>query len=399
MSDRESVIHVGDVFNVLPTLPERSVHCVITSPPYFGLRDYGVEDQLGVEKTPDEYVANLVRVFREVRRVLRDDGTVWLNLGDSYANDGKWGGSTGGRHAAPLHGDTSIGRQRRSTGLKPKDLIGIPWRVAFALQADGWYLRSDIIWAKPNPTPESVRDRPTKAHEYVFLFTKSERYFYDHISSAEPSVHAGRVVRATGNAAKNAVAPDAVNDRRTVVGFTVHDTVVGATRNRRTVWTITTKPYKGAHFATFPPTLVEPMVLAGTSGGGCCATCGAPRIPVVERTTTGWDGSKYEERAVSANGGVISGGSAKSTLGSSGGTQVGQSIIRDWKSGCGCRCNGSTQSVPCTVLDPFAGSGTVGEVCNSLGRRFLGIEIKPEYAALAQTRTGIPIAAVEGAAA
>ena len=165
-------ILTGDCRDVLRTLPDDSVHCCVTSPPYFGLRDYGVDGQMGLEATPDEYIAGMVEVFREVRRVLRDDGTLWLNIGDSYANDGKWGGSTGGKATKALHGATGIGRRKTTTGLKPKDLIGIPWMLAFALRADGWYLRQDIIWAKPNPMPESVRDRCTKAHEYLFLLSK-----------------------------------------------------------------------------------------------------------------------------------------------------------------------------------------------------------------------------------
>lgn len=180
----------GDCRDVLPTLPDESVDCCVTSPPYFGLRDYGHAGQIGLEPTPDEFVAGSVAVFREVRRVLRKDGTLWLNLGDSYANDGKWGGSSGGKHVTALHGDTSIGRGKRTTGLKPKDLIGIPWLVAFALRADGWYLRQDIIWAKPNPMPESVTDRCTKSHEYLFLLSKSPRYYFDADTIAEPLAQA-----------------------------------------------------------------------------------------------------------------------------------------------------------------------------------------------------------------
>jgi DNA modification methylase len=168
-------ILTGDCRALLATLDAESVQTCVTSPPYFGLRDYGVAGQIGLEATPDAFVAEMVAVFREVRRVLRNDGTLWLNLGDSYANDTKWGGSSSGKHVKGLHGDTGVGRGKRTTGLKAKDLIGIPWLVAFALRADGWYLRSDIIWHKPNPMPESVTDRPTKAHEYLFLLAKSER--------------------------------------------------------------------------------------------------------------------------------------------------------------------------------------------------------------------------------
>jgi len=223
----------GDCIAGLRTLPDASVHCCVTSPPYWGLRDYGHDGQIGLEKTPDAYVARMVEVFREVRRVLRDDGTLWLNLGDSYA------GST------------------MTANLKQKDLVGVPWRVAFALQADGWWLRQDIIWHKPNPMPESVRDRCTKAHEYVFLLTKSERYFYDAEAVSEESVGRERF----GNWIKGQPCPDRQDNHR-------QDMTATTTRNRRSVWTVTTKPYSGAHFAVMPPDLVEPCIRAGCPEGG-----------------------------------------------------------------------------------------------------------------------------------
>ncbi|MCF5398308.1 site-specific DNA-methyltransferase, partial [Pseudomonas syringae] len=170
-------ILVGDCIDMMRTLPDESVHTCVTSPPYYGLRDYGVDGQIGLEETPAEFIARLVDVFREVRRVLRADGTIWVNMGDSYASDSKWGGSTGGKHVKALHGNGSIGRLRTRTGLPDKNLMGMPWRLAFALQDDGWYLRQDIIWHKPNPMPESTRDRCTKAHEYLFLLSKSPRYY------------------------------------------------------------------------------------------------------------------------------------------------------------------------------------------------------------------------------
>jgi site-specific DNA-methyltransferase (adenine-specific) len=226
----------GDCIEQMRTLAPDSVQTCITSPPYFGLRDYGHDGQIGREETPDEYVARLVEVFREVHRVLRKDGTLWLNLGDSYAANG---GSHGGRQdnqrgvgAKRTHdaGGADSGRRRAPVGLKAKDLIGIPWRVAFALQADGWFLRQDIIWHKPNPMPESVRDRCTKAHEYLFLLSKEPRYYFDAASMQENGSTSGR-------------------------------------RNRRSVWTIQTRPFKGAHFATFPPALVRPCILAGSRPG------------------------------------------------------------------------------------------------------------------------------------
>lgn len=295
-------IKQGDAATVLATMPSESVQCAITSPPYWGLRDYGVTGQLGLEKTPDEYVAHLVEVFREVWRVLRDDGTLWLNLGDSYAAnrgyqvpDSKWG-DVGNNHGSSV-----------PAGLKPKDLVGIPWMVAFALRADRWYLRSDIIWSKPNPMPESVTDRPTKAHEYVFLLSKSAAYYYDSFAIAEPLTRPDEANRKTparfGGADKW---EEAQKQSRLHSGNEYKGTPTG-TRNRRTVWTISTAPYKGAHFATFPPKLVEPMVLAGAPVAG-------------------------------------------------------------------------------VVLDPFCGSGTVGAVCVTHSRSFIGIELNPAYITLANER-------------
>lgn len=260
-------ILIGDAREQLRTLPEQSVHTCVTSPPYFGLRDYGMVGQMGLEQTPDDYVAGMVDLFREVRRVLRDDGTLWLNLGDSYANDGKWGGHTGGKAAKALHG-SPIGRNKKCTGLKPKDLIGIPWRVAFALQADGWYLRQDIIWNKPNPMPESVRDRCTKAHEYIFMLTKSPRYYYDHKITAEQAVTQSDKKWTDGGRDKQR------GHGRRHAGFNgryaEHLMTDGPpkTRNRRSVWTVAPKPFKEAHFATYPPELIEPCILAGCPRGG-----------------------------------------------------------------------------------------------------------------------------------
>lgn len=252
----------GDALTVLRSLPDGAARCCVTSPPYWGLRDYGVEGQLGLEPTPEQYVTRMVEVFREVRRVLADDGTLWLNVGDSYANDDKWGGATGGKHVAALHGHAGGGRDKTTTGLAPKNLVGIPWRLAFALQADGWTLRSDIIWAKPNPMPESVTDRPTKAHEYVFLLSKSARYFYDSEGIAERGTHAGRVVKYDGEQ-KNVTAAKDPKMRTRIAS----DRCVGLTRNARSVWTIATQGYSGAHFATMPPELARRCILAGSAPG------------------------------------------------------------------------------------------------------------------------------------
>jgi DNA modification methylase len=249
----EATIYIGDNRDTLREIPDGSVQCVVTSPPYYGLRDYGNDAQIGLEDTPEAFVQALVEVFREVRRVLRDDGTLWLNLGDSYVaarsyqvTDQKW---------------RDVGNSKASVvpqGLKPKDLIGIPWRVAIALQADGWYLRQDIIWHKPNPMPESVTDRCTKAHEYLFLLTKSARYYYDAEAVKERAEQAGRV------------RSDRMGGNKYVEGIKHSDGGVftgSETRNCRSVWTVATQPYSGAHFATFPPKLIEPCILAGSKPG------------------------------------------------------------------------------------------------------------------------------------
>ncbi len=352
------IIH-ADVLDGLRSLPDASVHCCVTSPPYWGLRDYGtakweggdaacdhkggrdqsaastvsggapylgsegiqrgtcgkcgatrVDQQLGLERTPEEYVAAMVAVFREVRRVLRADGTCWINLGDSYA-----AGGNGRRDMASLPRpkgghvtDPGYYSQRAvPLGLKPKDLVGIPWRVAFALQADGWYLRSDIIWHKPNPMPESVTDRPTKAHEYLFLLTKSERYAYDAAAIAEPCIRPGDVQTFGGQKATNGTIPEGdprFRNGHEQWGRTIQST---ETRNKRSVWTINSEPYAKAHFAVMPTQLVEPCVMAGCPEGG-------------------------------------------------------------------------------TVLDPFAGSGTVGVVACRHARDFIGIELNAEYVEMARRR-------------
>jgi DNA modification methylase len=287
-----TIIEGGAVAS-LRLLDDQSVNCCVTSPPYFGLRDYGHEDQIGLEKTPDEYVAKLVDLFREVRRVLRDDGTLWLNLGDSYSRN-----PAKGQHKP---GDTGkqayvydVGGGRASScataGLPDKNLLGIPWRVAFALQADGWYLRQDIIWHKPNPMPESVRDRCTKSHEYIFLLSKSAKYYFDAKAIAQPMAESSKErlaqpslpnqigsdrVPGKTNGNMKAVGPrfggnkygdDDNEESRTKSGneYTGGDGLA----NKRDVWTVATTPYKGAHFAVFPPKLIEPCILAGCPAGG-----------------------------------------------------------------------------------------------------------------------------------
>ncbi|MCK2118534.1 DNA-methyltransferase [Pseudomonas juntendi] len=257
-------ILVGDCIEMMRTLPDQSVHTCITSPPYFGLRDYGVDGQIGLEASPREFIERLVAVFREVRRVLRDDGTLWVNMGDSYSNGGRtW-------RAPDKKSEGRAMETRPDDGLKPKDLLGMPWRLAFALQDDGWYLRQDIVWAKPNPMPESVRDRCTKAHEYLFLLSKSPRYYFDQDAIREP--------------ARAQAAPESASRRNSFARETKYtdgehgqtaqhrtgrnDVDYDETRNKRSVWTVSTASFKGAHFATFPPDLIRPCVLAGSPRGG-----------------------------------------------------------------------------------------------------------------------------------
>ena len=318
----------GDCIEIMRKLPPESVNCVVTSPPYWGLRSYGIgteNGELGLEPTPEAYVANMVAVFREARRVLRDDGTLWLNLGDSYAANG---GAHGGRldnqrgvGAKRTHesGGGDQGQRRAPGGLKPKDLIGIPWRVAFALQADGWYLRSDIIWHKPNPMPESVTDRPTKAHEYLFMLSKAERYYYDSNAIAEPakygdngssfeSEYDSATKPGLGHKRRVTVARGGFNGKTNAIPGREAFRAIKDTRNKRSVWTVPTQPYRESHFATFPPALITPCILAGCPVGG-------------------------------------------------------------------------------TVLDPFGGSGTTGMVAELNGRNSILIELNPAYIEMAKRRT------------
>ena len=384
----------GDCVEGLRTLPDASVHCCVTSPPYWGLRDYGHDGQIGLESTPEAYVARMVEVFREVRRVLREDGTCWVNLGDSYTGVANSGGANknDGGPAVRVRGLPG----KAGDGLKPKDLVGIPWRVAFALQADGWWLRQDIIWHKPNPMPESVRDRCTKAHEYVFLLTKSERYFYDAEAVSEPvavsttarlsqptlPTQAGsdRVPGKT-NGPMKAVGPrfggnkfgDSDDPKHATKSGNVYQIPdANGRRNRRSVWTVTTKPYSGAHFAVMPPDLVEPCILAGCPDQ-CCPVCGAgyERITAKERTATRpgtatkvtgdamTDGNRDPQRHVTTT----------QTLG--------------WRPACDCAASGIISG---TVLDPFAGSGTTLAVAAELGRNAIGCELNPDYIAFAERR-------------
>jgi DNA modification methylase len=244
----------GDCREAMKTLPDQSVQCIVTSPPYYGLRDYGVDGQIGLEETPESYVENMVQVFREARRVLKDDGTLWLNLGDSWSGSGKGIGSD---HGKAVYSDDEIRKTDwNKIGLAPKNMIGIPWRVAFALQADGWYLRQDIIWHKPNPMPENVTDRCTKSHEYIFLLSKKRRYFYNHEAIKEPSVdpesYTGRKFRGRRAIYESGCIP---TNPQGIHGGNEADGKTYERRNKRDVWTVQLRPFRKGHFATFPPDL------------------------------------------------------------------------------------------------------------------------------------------------
>jgi len=281
----------GDCRDVLKTLPDQSVHCCVTSPPYFGLRDYGHDGQIGLESSPAEYVEQMVAVFSEVRRVLRDDGTLWLNLGDSYGRGKRTENPSDAKRGTGFHAvitkDAGYGAPVLSQEQPNKQLLGIPWRVAFALQAAGWYLRQDIIWHKPNPMPESVQDRCTKAHEYVFLLSKSEQYFYDADAIAELATYAGKTVKTNG--------ADGMDDHgdgmRTRAGF-ARGVTVGDTRNKRSVWTINTKPFAEAHFATMAPELAETCIKAG------CPDSGTVLDPFGGAGTTGLVADRLQRDAI-----------------------------------------------------------------------------------------------------
>jgi DNA modification methylase len=359
---------VGDCREVLRDLPKGSVQTCVTSPPYWGLRDYGVKRQIGLERTPELFVEEMVNVFRLVREVLADDGTLWLNLGDSYSGGGGFSPdspSNQGRGQYVTNGKSRLYKGRApASGLKPKDLIGMPWRVAFALQADGWYLRSDIIWHKPNPMPESVRDRPTKSHEYLFLLTKGPRYFYDAEAVREPSLDR------TGGGQCPDGGPK-INFVRSCGSRKLGRTNLNpAGRNRRTVWTITPKPYPGAHFATFPPKLVEPCILAGTSEKGHCPQCGARWVRVVERTRPERYGGKSVRWGNDGNG-----------------MRMPDKFNTEHKTlGFRPTCDHNRKPVPDVVLDPFGGSGTTGQVAEQLGRDWVLIELSGKYAKLIDDR-------------
>lgn len=372
----------ADVIDGLRSLPEKTVHCVVTSPPYWGLRDYGIEGQIGLEPTPEEYLEKMVKVFREVKRVLRDDGTLWLNIGDSYANAQPRGRMEDqGDLSTGDHGELIPKRDWSCWSLKQKDLVGMCWRVAFALQSEGWYLRSDIIWAKPNPMPESITDRPTRSHEYVFLFAKSARYFYDADAVREKQDQETRYANTFrhGRYVQNCAFSGNIKPPGELLPYKELDGFFG--RNRRDVWTIATQPTPEAHFATFPEALVEPCIKAGTSERGCCSVCGAPWIRAVEKGTSERPNGDQLEEFNHKRGIAPLPGQARNRW-SGGDIPVKPQLSVDWQPSCTC----NAETVPCVVLDPFGGSGTVAKVARDLNRDAVLIEINPAYVEIARRK-------------
>lgn len=393
-------ILIGDVLEQLATLPENSVHCCVTSPPYWGLRDYGVEGQIGLEATPEEFIAKMVAVFRAVRRVLREDGTLWLNIGDCYNGIGGPGKQDGGPIGPTAATAIENTRGRRSVGSKPKDLLLMPWRVALALQADGWWVRSAVCWAKKSPMPESVVDRPTSSWEPIFLMAKSARYFYDAEAVKEP-LSTGDNGSKFDSDRKLTVHPNTGRNRMPPIGGVKHAGSSGggngnatysgdrpvwpAKRNQRNVWHLGPEPYPEAHFATFPTEIPRRAILAGTSDKGCCAACGSPWVRKVETDRVRASGSGRSGNAPEGKNGHMQGG------GETGDVRNGPVCITrttGWEAGCGCGAGGGGGVVPCTVLDPFLGSGTTLAVARQLGRVGVGVELNPEYVKLAHDRIG-----------
>jgi DNA modification methylase len=408
-------IDVGDCVDLLPTLEADSVHCVVTSPPYWGMRDFGVPGRhwyqmefapasglppmlirdhdavLGMEETTWQYVAHMVFVGRLLRRVLRPDGCWWLNLADCYAGpNNKARGGDAAKFGSRGCADQNATRAK-SHELPDKQLVPMAWRVAMALQADGWWLRGDHVWEKPNAQAESVYDRPHRCHEYVFLLSPSRRYFWDDVAVRVPAsrLTSDRGVQRSASKASAAYTATGRGRPRAGGGWTAATRAAYTTRALRTVWKIATVPFRGSHLATFPPALANLCIASGTSERGCCPSCGAPWKRIVDRrrvldgqpVTTSWNDGTFNPRAT--------GYTRFSPRNSKGGTGVGKHRYRCTVETSGwaptCRCDAG-EPVPCTVLDPFAGAGTTGLVATAMGRHFVGIELSPEYARDAQRR-------------
>lgn len=396
-------VHFGYCPAALKMLPDKSVHCVVTSPPYWGVRVYeGVEPQtwadgttscLGLEESPFDYVKHLVEIFAEIKRVMRDDAVLWINIGDTFAATTKGSGGHNPKQDSNRGSWMEDRKGKIPEGLKPKDLCGIPWRVAFALQDDGWYLRSDIIWQKMNPMPEPVTDRPTRAHEYVFLMTKSARYFYDHVAIMEDIKDVKYKTKFGGTKY-----PGQDGIKSTFSGNKYDaSTMIG--KNKRSVWTVNTDKSSESHFATFPSALIEPMILAGTSEKGCCPNCGSQWERIVEKGEIAPEPENRMplKRLEQGQAGNLD----KGNMGFRASKLSGQEM-NDWKRSHPdqttgwqptCKCSGldgdspgsdcadenNWPSVPCVVLDPFAGSGTTVATAMGLKRYGIGFDASRKY--------------------
>jgi DNA modification methylase len=408
-------IKIGDCREVLKGIPDKSVHCCVTSPPYYGLRLYCDQNspeslyEIGKEQSPDEYINNLVETFIEVKRVLRNDGICWIVIGDSYAttptgvkrNGTGFGSIFDGRDMSGVKESGKFNKLKAS-GLKQKDLIGIPFRLAFALQADGWWWRDTIIWSKGNPMPSSVTDRTTTSHEYILLFSKSKKYFFDNEAIKEPVAEStvGRGPVTFGGSKGRAYNPEK-GDPNFRNGSEQWGRVFDYTdsckngRNKRSVWHVNTKPYKGAHFATFPLELIEPCILAGTSEYGVCSVCGSPYTRLTEKEDLsisgsgnfGANGSKWLEEDKNSSGHRIRKNTeALRALGRTHDNPFPKKYTVGW--GPSCTCNAPL--VPATILDPFGGSGTVGQWCQWNNRDCILIELNPDYKHLIEERINEP---------
>ena len=403
MNNELNTILTGDWIEQLKTLPDNSVHCIVTSPPYWGLRDYGVTGQLGLESTPELYIAKMVEGFEQCRRVLRHDGTCWVNIGDSY-----WGGKGKSAQAwTTNHTDrnTINGSQHQITGMnetrpqdgkheniKPKDLVGIPWMLAFALRSSGWWLRQEIIWHKPNPMPESCTDRCTKAHESIFLLTKSQHYYFDAEAIKEPvSENYAADKRPHGvlrqHFYENSKYVQAGMIEAGIGEFPTHERA--EKRNKRSVWTVPSSPFSDAHFATFPEDLIVDCIQAGTSEYGCCPTCAAPWERITEKVGFKQFKNGHQNKARQ----IIIEQRGESSLNTSMHTRNGMDVLETtgWHPTCQCpplEGDGSASAKPGggIVLDPFFGAGTTGLVARKLHRNFIGIELNPKYIAMANKR-------------
>lgn len=416
MEYRNKIIQ-GDSLETLNQLPDECIDCCITSPPYYGLRDYGVEGQMGSEESPEEFITSMVRVFSEVKRVLKNSGTCWINIGDSYSS-GASGDNMQNRSVQAMAGNVQMpgDGDRKKNGsvyrkplkhdiIKPKDLIGIPWMLAFALRADGWYLRQDIIWHKPNSMPEPVKDRCTKSHEYIFMLSKSRNYYYDSFSIKEKvsektheryadhkwangntveKAHSFHQPKENQNKArKMAKAGTGIKNN---TSFDEAMAVMPDMRNKRSVWSVSTEVFPEAHFATYPQALILDCVKSGSSEHGCCSQCGAPYERILEPSASyaAVLGTGYHDHKEDGSRGMTQ----------TNGTNI-QNKMRDagiggaeyeskgWKKTCSCEV---VEIQPALVLDPFMGAGTTALVSRKLYRDFVGIELNPEYISIAERR-------------